>query len=212
MPADLRFLSTIADEQEKNKNRNSSIKKPTFVPPPEDDEDDEIEIEIAQPIVSKNNQSNDDDLKSDLVAKTTQLPDIEKKVVEPAAHKEIPLEKSDIVMRKRESLSARTDITYMDSRLPKKHPARFVSRKDVDVSVYSDKPHTSSYNLYDDNLYDWITNFSKINQKNGGCSLPASYILEKIIGLLYYDLNILPRGFTSREQFLKEIKNKMHLD
>lgn len=97
------------------------------------------------------------------------------------------------------------------AKLPRNHGARFVKRDDVPAENYWETAKVSTYGIFDSELYSWLSNFSKENQEKGGAPLPAGFIIEIVLGMLKYDLDIQPEGFDSKGSFIAELKRKLDL-
>lgn len=89
----------------------------------------------------------------------------------------------------------------------KDHPGRFVMRPGVDPDVYSIKPPQGSLGIYNREVDDFISSFSKDNQRNGGVAITKSQLIEIVFDVLHYDLAIAPIGYESHEELRQHLQS-----
>jgi hypothetical protein len=93
---------------------------------------------------------------------------------------------------------------------PKKRQTVLFKRDDLDPSVYGVQRIMSGFQLHNIEVIDWLSSFSKHNQLNGGCTITKSTLLEVILDVVYYEMNVQPHGFQSphdlRDYLMTRIK------
>lgn len=94
---------------------------------------------------------------------------------------------------------------------PKKIPTQIaqVKRPDVDIEEYGIKPDITNFQLYNYELSEFLTSFSKRNKKNGGNAITKSQLMETILGFAFYDLKLKPKGYQSTQELLRDLQEKM---
>lgn len=81
-----------------------------------------------------------------------------------------------------------------------------VKRPDVSIDEYGAKPDITNFQLYNYELGDFLTSFSKQNKKNGGNPITKSQFMETILGFAFYDLKIEPKGFEDTQELLRYLQ------
>lgn len=84
-----------------------------------------------------------------------------------------------------------------------------VKRNDVSIDEYGIKPDISNYQLYNYQLSEFLSSFSKMNKKNGGNPITKSQLIETILGFAYYDLKLEPKGFQNTQELLEFLQKKI---
>jgi len=85
-----------------------------------------------------------------------------------------------------------------------------VKREDRDLSEYGINPDISTFQLYNYELSEFVTSFSRENKRNGGKSISKSQLIEALIGFAVYDLNLTPDGYDSVQELTKELKTRLN--
>lgn len=86
---------------------------------------------------------------------------------------------------------------------------RQIARDDVPITSYGKKPVPTNFNVYNKELWKWLTGFSSDNRFNGGVSITKSQLMEICLDVMMYDLGINPIGYESQQQLREDIQNKI---
>jgi hypothetical protein len=87
---------------------------------------------------------------------------------------------------------------------------RKVKRADLPASYYRENPDTSTYQIYNDELNEFIKTFSRKNSaKRGGAKLHPSTLIEVVLDVAYYDMGLRPDGFRSAEEVREFLRSKL---
>lgn len=214
MPQNLDILTKIGKKKSEEQKRNPIVKK---VPAKHQLENQ------TEKVVQKKEEVVVPSFENELVSTTTEevqetnedteneeiFEDEEKDIPEQEVKpKTKPMVKPPAVNKPKNTMQNST--TYDE--LPPNHPAKFVKRDDQPASQYSKKGFPSSYTIYDKKLRKILKNFSDDNQYNEGCPIPQSFIIESMMGILFYDLGIEPIGYQTKEEFLQDIKERLNIE
>lgn len=200
MPSDLVALNEIAKQQIEQQRKNAPVQRV------------QIPKKAEQPIVEKKIPKVE---KMEIVEETFEeeiastVP--ETKEIEEVVKATVPVQESKPKPQKTNVKNTIQNSTTYDE-LPPNHPAKFVKRDDQPASQYSKKGFPSSYTIYDKKLRKILKNFSDDNQYNDGCPIPQSFIIESMMGILFYDLGIEPIGYQTKEEFLQDIKERLNIE
>lgn len=93
---------------------------------------------------------------------------------------------------------------------PSTSKARFVKRPDISQEEYREQPNTSTYQIYNDTVDDFLKSFSRNNSKHrGGAKITPSMLIEALVDTAFYDLGLTPDGFSNVEEIREFIRSKM---
>lgn len=84
-----------------------------------------------------------------------------------------------------------------------------IARHDVPVEHYGVSSYQSNFGVFDKEMLKWLTEFSKENKMNGGCSITKSQLIHIIMDVAFYDLDISPIGFESHQELREHIQNQI---
>ncbi|CDQ41931.1 hypothetical protein [Virgibacillus salexigens] len=84
-----------------------------------------------------------------------------------------------------------------------------VKRDDVDLAEYGVKPDITNFQLYNYELSEFLTSFSKQNKKHGGNPITKSQLMETILGFAFYDMELKPEGFENPQDLLAHLQEKI---
>lgn len=84
-----------------------------------------------------------------------------------------------------------------------------IAREDVPISTYGIAPTQTNFGLYDEDMDDWLTSFSKKNQRRGGCAITKSQLIHIILDVAFYDMDITPLGYESHEALREDIQQRL---
>ena len=136
--------------------------------------------------------------------KTVQPP----KVITPA-HEEVAAAREPApavpVIREREvrkEKQAARDVDYSAE-------VKKVLRHDVDPDKYGVAPVQRNVRYYNEDVVDWLGKFSRKNVQRGGIALTQSSVIENILQVMIYDLDLQPIGFESGEELRQYILQKL---
>lgn len=82
-----------------------------------------------------------------------------------------------------------------------------IKRKGLSLDAYGLKPYKTNFDLWNYELVDFLTNFSKENQKHGGVPINKSKLMEIILDVIYYDVHLKPEGFQSVEELRDHLQH-----
>ena len=146
----------------------------------------------------------------DLMRNAKKKSEIQRKTVHPVQKNIVhrPETKSETTTIKTELLQSYKEESSLSDTIPSK--ARFVAREDVSPDVYGVNPWKSNFDIYDKNVARFIRNFSQENRMNGGKAITKSQLIETILNVMIYDVQLKPIGFQSTKhlrEYLYEILN-----
>jgi len=84
-----------------------------------------------------------------------------------------------------------------------------IARPDVDPSVYGRKAVATNFNCYNKEVFEWMRSFSSNNQFNGGVPITKSQLIEVILDVVMYDLDIKPIGYASQQELREDIQYRI---
>lgn len=84
-----------------------------------------------------------------------------------------------------------------------------IAREDVDITNYGIKPVATNFNVYNKELWKWLTGFSSDNRFNGGVPITKSQLMEICLDVIMYDLDIEPIGYESQQELREAIQRKL---
>lgn len=84
-----------------------------------------------------------------------------------------------------------------------------IMRHDIDPNAYGLKPDVTTLQIYNYEVSQFLTSFSKMNKKNGGNAITRSQLIEVICDVMYYDLGLRPDGFSSPQEIRRFIQNRI---
>jgi hypothetical protein len=84
-----------------------------------------------------------------------------------------------------------------------------IAREDVDPESYGIKPVATNFNCYNKKLFTWLKSFSSDNQFNGGVPITKSQVIEIMLDVMMYDLDINPIGYESQAELREDIQRKI---
>lgn len=142
--------------------------------------------------------------------------DIQKIIKEASKKKPTPIESKtvqapveDIAPIEQSQPKPRPTAPKYNYSAPASHPARFVMRDDVEPSIYAIKTPQSSYGIYNTDVDDFIKDFSKKNQRAGGCAITQSQLIEIVMDVMHYDIGLKPDGFGSHDELRQFIRSNL---
>ena len=110
------------------------------------------------------------------------------------------------------SVIVRPVMTRHNSSLTTNTPVAQIAREDLAIEKYGVNSWKSNFNIYNKDIVDFVRNFSSSNQLSGGKAITKSQMLEVMLDVMYYDLDIRPIGFDSPNDFREYLKEKMRLN
>jgi hypothetical protein len=84
-----------------------------------------------------------------------------------------------------------------------------IARPDVPVDHYGVKGVQLHFQPYNKVLRRWLKDFSSENQSNGGCAITKTQVMEMMLDIMMYDLEILPLGYETQQEMREDILEKM---
>ncbi|QHW35780.1 hypothetical protein GZH47_33340 (plasmid) [Paenibacillus rhizovicinus] len=87
--------------------------------------------------------------------------------------------------------------------------AKKVYRDDVDPERYGVKPLQRNVRYYNKDIVKWLGDFSEENQLEGGEAITQSVLIETLLGIAMYDLQLQPDGFKSARDVRQYILSKL---
>lgn len=79
-------------------------------------------------------------------------------------------------------------------------------RPGIPKEMYGLKPVGIGFNCYSEEIEEWLSKFSKRNQRNGGCALTKSQIVEICLDVIMYDLELTGKGYKSQAELREGIQ------
>ena len=98
-------------------------------------------------------------------------------------------------------------IEVESSKLPSK--AIQVKHPDASEEAYGIMPIATNFQLYNYDLNDFLSNFSKQNRKNGGNPITKSQLIETVLSFAYYNMKINPKGYKSAQDLIEDMAGKL---
>lgn len=87
---------------------------------------------------------------------------------------------------------------------------RFIKRPDLPDELYREVPATSTYQIYNDEIESFVKGFSSNNARfRGGAKITPSMLIEALLDIAYYDMDIRPEGFVDVEDLRDHIRSKL---
>ncbi len=87
--------------------------------------------------------------------------------------------------------------------------AGVVARIDVASSLYPEEPNRTSLHIYNNEVFDFLGDFSRDNARAGGAKIKHSMILEVLADVAFYDMGIRPDGIRSVAELRQLIQSKL---
>jgi hypothetical protein len=87
-------------------------------------------------------------------------------------------------------------------------PIRQVAREDVPLSNYG-SPVQNNFQLFDEELDDWLKSFSRKNQRRGGAAITKSQFIHICMDVIKYDMEIEPIGYESHQQLREDLQSRL---
>jgi len=139
-------------------------------------------------------------LKREQIISTKKVPSPEPAASEESAKTEEPkpVERTQKVENKRAARSV--DV---------KAEVKKVMRQDVSPDKYGVEPVQRNIRYYNEDVVEWLGKFSTKNQFRGGIAFNQSAVIENILQVMIYDLDLQPIGFKSGEELRQHILQKL---
>lgn len=118
-----------------------------------------------------------------------------------------PVQMKKEEVKEEQSTPNKTSLPENDANLPT--AIRQVKRPDVSVEEYGVKPDITNFQLYNYELSEFLSSFSRQNKKNGGNPITKSQFMETVLGFVYYDMKVRPDGFESTQDLLSYLQKQL---
>lgn len=88
-------------------------------------------------------------------------------------------------------------------------PIQQIARPDIALERYGVNPWKSNFNIYNKDIVNFVRNFSAENQLNGGSAITKSQMIEVLLDVVFYDMQLKPEGFQSVQELRKHLQEKL---
>ena len=89
------------------------------------------------------------------------------------------------------------------------HPAKDLMREGIPESNYAEVPTRSTFGVHNYDIDDFLTDFSKKNQRRGGIPITKSHLIELVMDVAIYDMGLTPSGFNSKEEVREYLQKRL---